>query len=56
MGLISRQKLEKRVEKNGMFLLKNGKDWNVPNGKERSAQQADKATVDKKALSENVRK
>ena len=36
--LISRQKLEKRTEKNGMFLLKNGKERNVPNGKERSAQ------------------
>ena len=38
MGLISRQKLEKRTEKNGMFLLKNRKEWNLPNGKERGAQ------------------
>ena len=38
LGLISRQKLEKRTEKNGMFLLKNGKERNVPNGKERGAQ------------------
>ena len=30
LGLISRQKLEKRTEKNGTFLLKNGKEWNVP--------------------------
>ena len=35
---ISRQKLEKRTEKNRMFLFKNGKEPNVPNGKERSAQ------------------
>ena len=33
LGLISRQKLEKRTEKNGTFLLKNGKEGNVPNGK-----------------------
>ena len=38
LGLISRQKLEKRTEKNGTFLLKNGKERNVPNGKERCAQ------------------
>ena len=38
MGLISRQKLEKRTEKNGMFLLKYRKERNVPNGKERGAQ------------------
>ena len=38
LGLISHQKLEKRTEKNGMFLLKNGKERNVPNGKERVAQ------------------
>ena len=37
-GLISRQKLEKRTEKNGTFFLKNGKERNVPNGKERGAQ------------------
>ena len=33
--LISCQKLEK---KNGTFLLKNGKERNVPNGKESGAQ------------------
>ena len=38
MGLISRQKLEQRTEKNGTFFFKNGKERNVPNGKERSAQ------------------
>ena len=38
LGLISRQKLKKRTEKNGTFLLKNGKKRNVPNGKERGAQ------------------
>ena len=38
LGLISRQKLEKRTEKNGTFFFKNGKEHNVPNGKERSAQ------------------
>ena len=38
LGLISRQKLEKRTEKKGMFLLKNGKERNVPNGKERGSQ------------------
>ena len=38
LGLISRQKLEKRTEKNGMFLLKNRKERNIPNGKERGAQ------------------
>ena len=38
LGLISCQNLEKRTEKNGMFLLKNGKERNVPNGKERGAQ------------------
>ena len=38
LGLISRQKLEKRKEKNGTFLLKNGKERNVPNGKEHGAQ------------------
>ena len=30
--------IEKRTEKNGTFLLKNGKEQNVPNRKERSAQ------------------
>ena len=38
LGRISRQKLEKRTEKKGTFLLKNGKERNVSNGKERSAQ------------------
>ena len=38
LGLISRQKLEKRTEQNGTFLLKNGKEQNVPNGKECGAQ------------------
>ena len=38
LGFISRQKLEKRTEKNGAILLKNRKGRNVPNGKERSAQ------------------
>ena len=38
LGLTSRQKLEKRTEKNGTFLLKNGKEGNVPNGKECGAQ------------------
>ena len=37
LGLISRQKLEKRMEKNGKFFFKNGKERNIPNGKERSA-------------------
>ena len=37
LGLISHKKLEKRMEKNGMFLLKNWKEWNVPKGKECSA-------------------
>ena len=40
LGLISRQKLEKRTKKNGTFLLKNGKERNVPNGKERGANPA----------------
>ena len=38
LGLISCQKLEKRTEKNRTFLLKNWKERNVPNGKERGAQ------------------
>ena len=38
LGLISRQKLEKRTEKNGTFFFKNGKERNVPNRKERRAQ------------------
>ena len=38
LGLISRQKLEKRTENNGTFLLKNGKEWNIPNWKECGAQ------------------
>ena len=38
LGLISRQKIEKRMEKNGTFFLKNGKERNVPNGKECDAQ------------------
>ena len=42
MGLISRQKLKKRTEKNGTFLLKNWKERNVPNGKELGAQPWDR--------------
>ena len=38
LGLISRQKLDKRTEKNGTFFFENGKECNVPNGKELSAQ------------------
>ena len=38
LGLISRQKLEKRTEKNKTFFYKNGKERNVPNGKECGAQ------------------
>ena len=38
MGLISRQKLKKITEKNGTFFFENGKERNVPNGKERGAQ------------------
>ena len=38
LGLISRQKLEKGTEKNGTFLVKSGKERNIPNGKERGAQ------------------
>ena len=37
LGLISCQKLEKITEKNGTFFLKNGKERNIPNGKERGA-------------------
>ena len=38
LGLISREKLEKRTEKNVTFSFLNGKDRNVLNGKERGAQ------------------
>ena len=38
LGLISRQKLEKWTEKKGTFFLKNGKERNLPNGKECGAQ------------------
>ena len=38
LGLIRCQKLEKRTEKNGTFFKKNGKEQNVPNGKESGAQ------------------
>ena len=35
---VSRQKLEKRMDKNGTFFFKNRKERYIPNGKERSAQ------------------
>ena len=38
LGLITCQKLEKRIEKDGTFFFKNGKECNLPNGKDWSAQ------------------